>query len=683
MNIWKKSISMRLTILTVVAIVVIFAASGWWIFSNTDKELNETIVSEIAMQTDLAVTSVSETFAITGQVAKQASLDRNIMTYLKEVETHDQITSHPLYKTVDETLVAYNDSFDKLLFIWIANDQAKFFIDNTHFVSDIGYEPNTRPWYTLSRENEGVSFTSPYADVGSGQIVVSAIIALKDESNFNYGFLSADVSLETIPGIMKEYSIGENGTNFLIGRDGALIYAQEQELLDNNTNMREMPELAEFSKLVLNGETGYSETVYNDKEYIVAYQPMAINGWGIVQLVEKEEAFEGMKAFTRVVLGIFVIGALILSTFIFLSIRSAIKPVTEATALAQILGQGDFTVESPEKYLRREDEIGDLAKAFETMTNNFNELVGGVISSAYLVASSSEELTATSNTVSESAEDVAKTIEEIAQGATDQAQSTEIGAVKTSELGELIEENKEYMQSLNTASSSMVELIEDGLDIVNVLTVKTRETNDAAQDIFSVITKTDENTSKIGEASNVIASIAEQTNLLALNAAIEAARAGDAGRGFAVVADEIRKLAEQSTSSTKDIDAIVHELTESSRLAVETIHRVNKIINEQVESVNETEKKYNEIFKAVEVAVDAIKNLNVSEENMETKKIEILNTIENLSAIAEENAASTEEASAAVHQQSQSMGQIVDSSRSLSELAEELSTSVSKFKVKQ
>lgn len=681
MNMWKKSIAMRLTIVVVIAVVVIFAGSGWFIFSQTKGELSDKISEAIMDDTDLAVTNITETFALAGQVARQAALDKNIVQYLTEVRTHPQIKTHPLYKTIDQTLVDYTESYDKLLFIWIANDKAKFFIDNTHFVSDVGYEPSSRPWYDLALNNSGVSYTSPYADVGSGAMVVSAITTVKSASGVE-GFLSADVSLETIPGIMEEYAIGENGTNFLIGRDGALIYAEEETLLENGVNIYDIPELSNFGKSVLAGESNISEVTYKGTDYLVAYKPMAINGWGVIQLIDEKEIFAGLNAFTRVMMSIFIVGALALAGFVFISIRRTLKPIEEATAFARILGQGDFTQNPPEQYMKRNDEIGHLAKAFGEMTDNFRVLVNEITESAHHVSSASEQMNVTADEVAHTSNEVAKTIEEIAEGATDQAQSTERGAEKTYELGHLIENNKNEMEQLNQASNSMVDMIQGGLDIVNGLTTKTSATNDAAQDIFTVIQKTDESTSKIGEASNVIASIADQTNLLALNAAIEAARAGEAGRGFAVVAEEIRKLAEQSTESTKEIDAIVQELTESSKLAVETIHRVNDIISEQVASVRETEDKYKEIFRAVEQSVEAIENLNVSEKNMEMKKGEILDTIQNLSAIAEENAASTEEASAAVTQQSNAMAQIVDASRSLSRLSEELTSSVRKFKVR-
>lgn len=92
------------------------------------------------------------------------------------------------------------------------------------------------------------------------------------DSRGNYGFLAADVSLGTIPGIMETYKIGEKGTNFLIANDGALIYAEDNKLLEDGVNISSLSTLAEFGTAVLGGEVGNGEVTYNGRDYIVAYE---------------------------------------------------------------------------------------------------------------------------------------------------------------------------------------------------------------------------------------------------------------------------------------------------------------------------------------------------------------------------------------------------------------------------
>lgn len=383
MSLFKKSLAVKLSILTIFAILIIFIASGTFIYVSTDSELNESILDSVEMETSLAVNKVSEVFAITEQVAKQTALDKNIQNYLKEVNTHSQITTHELYNTVSETLTDYNDSYENLLFIWIANDRADFFIDNTKFVSNTSYDASSRPWYNLSLNADGVVFTAPYADLGSGAMVVSAITALWDENNDSYGFVSADVSLATMPSIMESYKIGDKGTNFLIANNGQLIYAEDEKLLEEDgTSIFDIEELKKYGEEVLNGKVDIDEITYKGKEYIVAYKPLPINGWGIIQLVDKDEAFAGQRSFTTILILIFVFGALILAIFIYISITKTMKPIAVATDYAKLLGQGDFTHELPRKYLNRIDEIGQLAKAFDEMNNDFGALVGEIMLSS-------------------------------------------------------------------------------------------------------------------------------------------------------------------------------------------------------------------------------------------------------------------------------------------------------------
>ena len=297
------------------------------------------------------------------------------------------------------------------------------------------------------------------------------------------------------------------------------------------------------------------------------------------------------------------------------------------------------------------------------------------------VASASQELTITSQQSATASEEVTKTVEEIAKGASEQALSTEEGSSKATLLGESIEQNHVYTNELTNASKGVSKVVTEGLEEIENLYKITEENNSAVREIYDVILKTHESSVRIGDASNVIESIAKQTNLLALNAAIEAARAGEAGRGFAVVADEIRKLAEKSSISSKAIDVIVKELLRNADNAVKTRDRVSTIANEQSISVASSKDKYILIDKAMENEIEVVNQLYHSGKNMEQLKIEILDTLQNLTAIAEENSASTQEASASMEEQSASIEQIAGASEGLANLAQNLQTVISRFKI--
>jgi methyl-accepting chemotaxis protein len=224
-------------------------------------------------------------------------------------------------------------------------------------------------------------------------------------------------------------------------------------------------------------------------------------------------------------------------------------------------------------------------------------------------------------------------------------------------------------------------VIKEGLSDIENLSDITIESNVAIKEIYDAIIKTNDSSNKIEKASELIASIAKETNLLAINAAIEAARAGESGRTFAVVADRIRNLAEQSSDSTNDINDIVKELQFNSKDTVNTIERIVKITEEQTGSVKDNKNKYLLISEAIKDAESAVKQINESGQEVAMMKDEILNSLQTLSAIAEENSAATQQVSAAMEQQASAVEEIAGSSEELSQLAQKLQLIIKKFKI--
>ena len=382
--------------------------------------------------------------------------------------------------------------------------------------------------------------------------------------------------------------------------------------------------------------------------------------------------------------GVAIIGSiaalLIISLLYFVS-REVIRVINSLKSDAEMMANGDFSLDVPEEFQAREDEFGEIARANMNMKKSIRNILRDVMTRAEMVAAHSEELTATTHQSELAADELSTVIEEIAHTSTLQAEDVENGSNSMRELNRAMETNNLNIERLNHSTGEVNILKDEGLELIGDLVDKTEEVRDSIQKIGVVIDDTNASAANIAKAIEMIQSISEQTNLLALNAAIEAARAGESGRGFAVVAEEIRKLAEDSNSFTGEIELIVNDLTSKSLEAVDTMDQVEEIINSQGSSVDRTNAKFEGISLSLEEIQEVISRVNKSNEDMTAQEERLTNLIENLAAVAEENAAGTEEAAASVEEQNAVMTEINNASEELAKVAEELNSAASVFTI--
>ena len=396
------------------------------------------------------------------------------------------------------------------------------------------------------------------------------------------------------------------------------------------------------------------------------------------QAVSKAEVLSNSKVNSlKMIQIIFLILNIVILAVIWLtSTKQIAKPLNY---LINAIKNLDISENISEEFTNRYDEIGSLSIAFQTVINKIRHLSDNILDTSVELTASSESLAEIGRESSVTSDGIAITVEEIARGATEQADDIGKSAMEIEELGVLIESDRTLVVELNESLDQVDLLKDEGFEILKDLIEKTVENKSSSNEVKTIISEANESAKKIEVASQMIKNISDQTNLLALNAAIESARAGEYGKGFAVVAEEIRKLAEQSSSFSDEIENITKELTDRTEYTVETMKQVEDVVESQSVSVSQTNEKFEGISGAIETMKNIIGNINSLVKDMDIKKDNVILIIQNLAAVSQENAAGTEEVSASIEEQTTSMDRMKTSIEHLSEMAGEMTNSLNQF----
>ncbi|MCD4712919.1 MAG: methyl-accepting chemotaxis protein [Clostridiales bacterium] len=491
--------------------------------------------------------------------------------------------------------------------------------------------------------------------------------------------------------ITDEMGYGETGYAYIINDKGVTVAHPNRDLVMDQFQPIEAAKtdsvfepVSKVFQNVLSTETGIGDYHYKGQNLYYAFAPILGTNWYLVNTAEQNEVLQSVNNLIVILIVVIVVAVLISVGASLIIGRSIASPILNLTKIVEKQAELDFTPASDDlvkSVVKRNDEIALMAESLVKMSMNVRNLIISVSETSEQVSATSEELTATSEQASTASHEVADAINEIAKGASDQASNSMEASVALGDLDSEIQSNNKRTQNLSSDFRDINNLIQKGLETIEMLKSKTKDNSDAAGVVFKSILKTNESSVKIGEASNLISNISNQTNLLALNASIEAARAGEHGRGFAVVAEEIRKLAEESQKSSTMITEMVNGLVTDAETAVNKMKEAGEIVASQEKSVFTTQDVFVEISSAIGNSSKLVVEIDGSSGKMTQTNIEIVDRINNLSAIAEENAAGTQEASAAVEEQSASATEIANASEELSEMAVKLQQLIKSFKV--
>ncbi len=375
------------------------------------------------------------------------------------------------------------------------------------------------------------------------------------------------------------------------------------------------------------------------------------------------------SAFFAAILGI-VIG--------FLAARSIARPVNQIATVAQRVAGGDLTEQVK---VERQDEIGQLATAFNTMVVQLKTLIKQINANAEQVAASSEELTASSEQSAQAANQIANSITEVANGAAEQLTAANETSAVVEQMSAGIQQVAANTNHVAEQSATTADKAKHGEQAVEKAVAQMVHIEDTVNTSAKVVTKLGERSKEIGQIVDTISGIAGQTNLLALNAAIEAARAGEQGRGFAVVAEEVRKLAEQSQEAAKKIAELIGEIQEDTDKAVVAMNDGTREVKTGAEVVNAAGVAFREIVQLVSQMSGQVREISAAIQQMASGSQQIVGSVNKIDALSKKSAGESQSVSAATEEQLASMEEIATSSQSLAKLAQDLQSTVAKFRV--
>lgn len=381
-----------------------------------------------------------------------------------------------------------------------------------------------------------------------------------------------------------------------------------------------------------------------------------------------ERSFESARALILAGLAGAVLLGILLALFL---ARLIADPLTDLGVLAERVSKGDLTADIQS---RSQDEVGWLEHSMRAMVKNLRQIVGQIGTSSRSVATSAEEISASSVQMTRGAETQSSSTEETSSTMVEMAAQMQALAKTAEQLAANVDETSSSIQQMSTTlaqtSQNSEQLLSAVEEVSGTLTQMIGTVESVASRVHQVnevsrtssvearsggerlqasISSIGERSLEIGKIIKVIEDIADQTNLLALNATIEAARAGEAGKGFAVVADEVRRLAERSVQATQEIAGVIESVQKETRGAVGLMEGVVSAI---VGSIDRTSLLVGEAARATEEQAAGAREMLKTAGNMATFTRQIATSAKENAAGAREITQAAEKMNRLTHQMS-------------------------------
>ena len=527
---------------------------------------------------------------------------------------------------------------------------------------------------------KGMYNTGIMASKATGKQVISMYYPVMGKEGQPIGYVGAAIYAEGLRDTLNGLAGKTEGSNYMLldAASKTYIFCPEDELIGTAIENGDILQMMDLAK---NAGTETGSLEYTDsqsgRKMISAMYHIKERDWVFVVLTDQDTAFAPLVSLTGrlAFLCLAVLAAGSLAIWICVSLLA--RDINREAGVIQQIGTLDFTRKQElEIYCGRKDEVGMIADATKVLVNAIFQVIVELKEKVERLQKTADQMSESAASTAEAIKNVETAIQEIASGAGNQAEETEKASESVIHIGNRIMETKEKSFLLNEVADRISGSSKEALGTLQELGNINEKAKEAVSQISRQTLTTNDSALKIRDAAQLITSIAEETNLLSLNASIEAARAGEQGRGFAVVAGQIKKLADDSA---KYIDGIIDVLLKESSNAVQLMDDVRDIMETQSSHLSATENRFEEVNQEVAVTQREIISMNQAISDMDNERTWVVDVVQSLTAIAEENAAGTEESLASTEMISDMVGSTLQTAKELTELTDAIEKNIGIF----
>ncbi len=538
-----------------------------------------------------------------------------------------------------------------------------------------GYDSRARGWFkdTMS-SSEDVRITKPFM-TSKGTPTIGLFTVVRDNSNQPLGVLGFNVDLPIITELISDIKIGETGYVVLVDGDGVVIADPKHPEIDfkklTEVELGEMNTLAEAKE-------GINAVKIDDVKKAAVVYESAKTGYKYITIVDESQLMNPVNSMRTILAVVLVLAMIIVMAATYWLSNSIVKPLVAVQEAASRIAQGDLR--DTKLDVNSNDEIGALARSFETMSEKLRGLIQRIQGSSQEVYSSSDQLSNGAEQCTQNIIHVAETVGAISESSQQQSNALDTVVDNIRIMTEKAADISSSAEVMSQTSHKAGKAAEDGNEAIEQAIYQMQKIQDTVDESAAAVKVLGESSKEIGEIVGTISAIAEQTNLLSLNAAIEAARAGEHGKGFSVVAEEVRKLAEQSGEAADKIASIIKGIQSQTDQAVRAMENGTGEVRAGNEVMNKAGVQFEAIAENI-IEVDRLIREAVEQaSSVADSSMSVLEAAEQVQQETQKVSSNIDTISASTEEQSASMEEIAASSQKLAHMADSLRDEANKFK---